>query len=130
MNLEKALARVKVLEVQLSDTTSLLEKEIEAHTKAKEEILALQEKISALEARSVGVTERSENMTNGDYIRAKNDEEFARWMMNYQLVIVENVLQKLGTNEHLATFKEAVGVNPDFSDLLRFVKAPYQSCSE
>lgn len=68
--------------------------------------------------------EAVEIRTHGDLIRAKNDEELARWMIRYQLQIIKETLRTLGTEEHVKIFEEAVGENPDCTDIVRWLQQP------
>lgn len=64
--------------------------------------------------------------TNGDRIRAMSDEELARWMLRYQRQIIKETLRTLGTEEHVKVFEEALGENPDCTDVVRWLKEPYK----
>lgn len=64
--------------------------------------------------------------TNGDRIRAMSDEELARWMLRYQRQVVKETLRTLGTEEHVKVFEEALGENPDCTDVVRWLKQPVE----
>jgi hypothetical protein len=68
--------------------------------------------------------EAVEIRTNGDRIRAMSDEELARWMLRYQRQIIKETLRTLGTEEHVKVFEEALGENPDCTDIVRWLKQP------
>ena len=64
--------------------------------------------------------------TNADRIRAMSDEELARWMLRYQRQIIKETLRTLGTEEHVKVFEEALGENPDCTDVVRWLKQPVE----
>lgn len=64
--------------------------------------------------------------TNADRIRAMSDEDLARWMLRYQRQIIKETLRTLGTEEHVKAFEEALGENPDCTDIVRWLKEPYK----
>lgn len=70
--------------------------------------------------------ERNRKKTNGDRIRAMSDEDLARWMLQYQRQIIKETLRTLGTEEHVKAFEEALGENPDCTDIVRWLKEPYK----
>ena len=69
--------------------------------------------------------EAVEIRTNGDRIRAMSDEDLARWMLRYQRQIIKETLRTLGTEEHVKVFEEALGENPDCTDVVRWLNQPY-----